>query len=106
MPLEKNLVIDEKHMKVNKRPEDLPEFNIEEIDNKIVCKICFENESDIELIPCGHSLCQKCLKHIYELKEKQLKLKYKSKRLIAEKTKQIQCPKYRQNVRYTNKLYH
>jgi hypothetical protein len=32
-----------------------------QLDNKKLCPICFENEVDICLNPCGHTLCNKCV---------------------------------------------
>jgi len=32
-----------------------------EIENKKLCPICFENEVDICLNPCGHTICNKCV---------------------------------------------
>jgi len=32
-----------------------------DINNKKLCPICFENEVDICLNPCGHTLCNKCI---------------------------------------------
>ena len=32
-------------------------------ENKKLCSICFENEVNICLIPCGHTICDKCNKN-------------------------------------------
>lgn len=47
-----------KHLiKFNKeQQENLRDLNVDEIDNKTICKICFEHESDTILIPCGQNV--------------------------------------------------
>lgn len=58
------LAIDEKykHLIKNKAQQaNPPQFNVDEIESKSTCKICFERESDTVFIPCGHSICKHCL---------------------------------------------
>lgn len=104
----KILAIDEKYehlIKSNKQPEKLPEPNFDEMDSKTICKICFENECDTIFIPCGHSICERCLQNIRETERKKLEKKYKSKRLITEKMKHIKCHKCRQTIKETHKIF-
>lgn len=104
----KLLAIDEKHKHLVldiQQEEKLPEHDFEDMESKSICKICFENECDTIFIPCGHSICEQCLKNIRETQEKKLKEKYKSQRVIAEKMKKLKCHKCRQIIKNTNKIY-
>jgi hypothetical protein len=35
--------------------------NKDDIDNKKLCSICFENEVDMCSVPCGHTCCSRCV---------------------------------------------
>ena len=51
--------------------------------NKIKCPICFDKESNIVLIPCGHIICKTC----YEL------------------SNNLFCPICRSNIEKYNNIY-
>mmetsp|Transcript_5976 Transcript_5976/g.8935 ORF Transcript_5976/g.8935 Transcript_5976/m.8935 type:complete len:534 (+) Transcript_5976:132-1733(+) len=36
-----------------------------EIEDDLLCKICYEREMDCALLPCGHMVCQQCSKRIH-----------------------------------------
>lgn len=92
-----------KHLLISeKNPQDA---NFENMENKTICKICFENESDRVFTPCGHSICKQCLELISETHKKKLQQKYKSQRVIKEKMKNLKCHKCRQTIKNTYKIY-
>jgi len=40
--------------------EELKEVS-EEIDEEVLCNICYSSEKDTEIVPCGHQTCLKCI---------------------------------------------
>lgn len=81
------------------------ELNTIDFENKTNCKICFENEANIRLDPCGHILCEICLNKIYELRMIKLRERYNSERLIKNKLK-IDCYKCRALILNKHKIFY
>jgi baculoviral IAP repeat-containing protein 7/8 len=57
-----DLIYDALHPIVKKQPiEDSEELNGDDNeDSEKLCKICFDNPSNVAFVPCGHVFCQNC----------------------------------------------
>lgn len=102
----KLLSIDDKYkhfLEVSEQQNE--EENLPDFENKTVCKICFTNEAETRLDPCGHILCENCINMIRNMEREKLKLKYQSKRIIENKLK-INCFKCRTSVKSTQKIFY
>ncbi|XP_075218848.1 uncharacterized protein LOC142323286 [Lycorma delicatula] len=62
----------------------------QEAKERILCKICFEDEIGIVFMPCGHNACRKCLIKLYGFEPK--------------KAEENRCPFCRKIVVLTNRL--
>lgn len=61
------------------------------INDRIICKICYINEYDTLLVPCGHMICGKCWDKIQTLRKIRLLEYGLTKRQITLKLKKKHC---------------
>lgn len=100
----KLLSIDKSYEHFLKKPA-LQEMDDADKDGKSTCKICFANEANIRLDPCGHLLCEKCIAMIYDMEKTKLKERYVSDRIINKKIK-LNCHKCRSIVLNKHKIFY
>lgn len=103
----KLLVVDKKyeHLLNTTQTERENNVDIKDFENKILCKICFDNEANIRLDPCGHILCEKCVNMMLEMKRTKLREENNSERIIERKLK-INCFKCRTIIQKRDKIFY
>lgn len=103
----KLLKIDRKYKHLLQFPEEEVERepNLDDVDDKSTCKICFLEEATIRFSPCGHIICESCHHKIRELERKKLRNIYISERTIEARIK-IKCHKCRSPVKGTQVIFY